>query len=68
MELLTTKQLCESLKISRSHLMKLVDNETLKIGEHYYDLRVAGSYQAMYRWDKEKVLKVFGVHPAFRQI
>jgi hypothetical protein len=67
MELLTTKQLCESLKISRSHLMKLVDNGTLTIGEHYYDLRVAGSYQAMYRWDEQKILQLFSVKAAYRE-
>lgn len=59
MELLTTKQLCDRLKISRWQLRRMVAAGTLKTPDHFIDLRIADRKKASYRWKAEAIEKLF---------
>lgn len=59
MELLTTKELCDRLKISRSTLDRLREAGTLTTPQHYLDVRLATSKKASYRWKVEAIEQLF---------
>lgn len=65
-DLVTTKQVCEALKISDTHLYSLREEGLLKLGTHYLDVSRPSAARPTYRWNLAAIREALKIPPEKR--
>ena len=63
---ISTSEAASELGISRSHLLNLKADGTLKIGKHFRDIRRKNAMRATYKWNLPALQKILDLGAEFR--